>query len=250
MPVWREQLSATEWAFLRATDRSNHEVSRIFLAPEGLDVSRYQTAFPDWEIRFFPPGHFASTRTYNLWLTSPDFYRSFTDFEFITICQTDAVLIRSAQELLPTMANYDLIGPPWSPPVRVLILGKRVSVASKFDGQTGPLLTRMWGRRLRVGNGGLTMRRTDVLVSITEKLMREFPNGVREHINEDVLICSVGPRWGLRIVPSAITSTLLQETEVVQAQRIPRVVGFHALERWNPELCRQLILEYTQTSSS
>mgnify|MGYP000515186375 CR=1 FL=1 len=250
MPVWREQLSATEWAYLQITDRSNREMPRAFLAPDGLDVTRYRTAFPQWEIRQFPREHFASIRTYSLWLTSPEFYRSFSDWEFITICQTDAVLIQSASDLLPTMTNYDLLGAQWMPPVRALVLGSKVSVASAYNGPRDPLFARLFGRRIRVGNGGLTARRTDALISVAERLVSRFPLVVREHINEDVLICSQGPKWGLRIAPPAVASNFLQETEVVSAVEIPAVVGFHALERWNPGLSRRLIAKFSQTSAS
>ena len=164
-PIWRPRLSEIEAGFLRVTDRTNPATPRAFLAPRGMDVSWYAQRFPAWDVRPIDHRHLSSVEAYSAWMASPRPYQLFADANAIVVCQTDAVLIRPMTEFV--VGPYDFLGAPWWPPVRVLRIGKRISVHSQTGG--GPLHTSVFGRRLSVGNGGLSIRRTSAFAEIAER---------------------------------------------------------------------------------
>lgn len=242
-PIWRLVLKDDEAAFVRITERTNPTVDRWFAAPDDLDLTYYREHFPTWRVRHFPPHAFESVRSYSLWLTAPGFYESFAEYEFVTICQTDAVLVKSLDDLEMVDVDgspLDYLGAPWDPPVKVLAAGGRVYVASDFDKREGLAVTRLFGRTLDVGNGGLTTRRTVAMIDLTRHLSAHYSEVVRQHTLEDVLICAVGRKRGLRIASRERAEQVYQETQVQGATVLPDIFGFHALSRWNPALILQL----------
>ena len=237
-PIWRQQPTDAEIAFLRRTDRSNKNVHRWLCAPEGLDVDFYNREFPDWEVHRYPQRAFVSVASYSLWLTAPDFYRTVDQFEFVTICQLDAVLIRDVTEV--RMSDLDYLGAPWDPPLRVLTPGNRIYVASQHEQPQGLRLTKWLGRKLPVGNGGLSIRRVHAHITATEWITGTIPERYRQHTLEDVLLCAFGPRTGLRVAPKHIAEHVFVETGAVGLESVPDVYGFHGLWRWNPGLAQLL----------
>lgn len=245
-PVWRPELTADEAAFVRATERTNPAIDRWFVAPDTLDRSWYDEHFPTWKVRTFDASHFRSVHSYSLWLTAPDLYQQFADYEFVTITQTDAVLVKPLSLLAMTDVDgspVDYVGAPWEPAVKVLRVGRRIYVATDFDRPEGLRLTRWLGRSLPVGNGGLTTRRTSTLIDVTKYLTSHFSEAIRSHTLEDVLISAVGPDRGMRIASRARAEQVFQETQVVGAIAVPDVFGFHAIRRWNPRLAEVITEE-------
>ena len=242
-PIWRAELTLDEETFVRATERTNPDTDRWFVAPQTLDLTWYQERFPSWRVRTFAAEHFRSVHAYSLWLTAPDLYLKFADYEFLTIVQTDAVLVRSLGQLQMVDVDQtpiDYVGAPWEPAVKVLRVGRRIYVATDFDRPEGLRITRWLGRSLTVGNGGLTTRRTSTLIDVTRYLTSRFSEAIRMHTLEDVLLCAVGPDRGMRIASRPRAQQIYQETQVVGATELPDVFGFHALHRWNPVLAAQI----------
>lgn len=240
-PIWRVRPHEKEHAFLRLTDRSNRDVDRWFCAPENLDVTHYTREFPDWRVQRFPDSVFASVASYSLWLTSPDFYRSIDEFEFVTICQLDAVLIKDISEV--DTSGIDYLGAPWVPPIRVLTPGNRIYVASDQERSQGLWLTRRFGHAIAVGNGGLSIRRVEAHITAVEWLSGHVPLRYRENTLEDVLLCAFAPRTGLRIAPTSAAGKVFLETGAAELTEVPDVHGFHGLWRWNPALAAALTSE-------
>lgn len=237
-PIWREQPHERERDFLRLTDRSNRNLHRWFCAPESLDVTHYTREFPDWRVKRFPNSVFASVSSYSLWLTAPDFYRTVDEFEFVTICQLDAVLVQDVSDV--DTSGIDYLGAPWEPPIKVLTPGNRIYVASDQERSQGLWLTRVFGRNLPVGNGGLSIRRVEAHITATEWLSGHVPLRYREHTLEDVLLCAFAPRTGMRIAPASRASRVFLETGAAGLAKVPDVHGFHGLWRWNPALAVDL----------
>jgi len=238
-PVWQSRLEPDELAFLRITERTNQANHRVFVAPEGLDTAEIEREFPTWSMARTVPSHLSSQMAYSDWLLTPGFYRQFLDSEFIAICQLDAVLTQDLQHL--DLSILDYVGAPWRSPLRALQWGKRLSIASSDDARQGPLLTRIFGRRMFVGNGGLSLRRTRVFHDFTAKLAEFASADVRRNIQEDAVISAYGPRLGVRIADRRVAESIFQETQVIGETQLPDVYGFHALRRWNPGLADQLI---------
>ena len=238
-PIWRERPTDQETAFLQRTDSTNASNTRLLCAPEGLDVSFYSRRFPDWRIHRFPDSAFASVTAYSMWLTEPHFYRALKDFECVTICQLDAVLLKDVSQV--DMSGIDYLGAPWVPPIRVLVLGTRIYVASAHDDKRGLWLTRHLGRSLDVGNGGLSVRRVESHIRATEWLSSTVPVRYREGTLEDVLLCAFAPRTGMRVAPAEVAGRVFLETGAATLTEVPDVYGCHALWRWNPELAEFLL---------
>ena len=239
-PIWRAKPTDEEVAFLTLTDRSNSGVNRWLCAPESLDASFYQQRFPNWRIQRFPDQAFASVTTYSQWLTDPAFYRTFRGFEFVTICQLDAVLVRDITHL--DISNWDYLGSPWVPSIKVLTPGKRIYVASRQGGDQGMWVTKRFGRSLRVGNGGLSIRRIEAHIRATEWLTGNISERYRATTLEDVLLCAFAPRSGLRVAPTDVAERVFMETGAASLEEVPDVYGFHALWRWNRSLAESLVL--------
>ena len=237
-PVWRENPTSQEIEFLRRTDLSNTNVDRWLCAPEGLDASFYRERFPDWRVRRFPDSVFSSVSSYSQWLTEPDFYEAVADFQFVTICQLDAVLIKDVTEI--DMRGLDYLGSAWVPPLKVLTPGNRIYVASEQGESQGMWLTRQFGRSLHVGNGGLSVRRVEAHLRATQWLTRHLSDRYRKTTLEDVLLCAFAHRYGLRIASPKIANGVFLETGAQGLRSVPNVFGFHGLHRWNPALVERL----------
>jgi hypothetical protein len=240
MPLWKPTLSVTEMAFLTLTDRSTTNLARFWLAPQGLDVSEIEGLFPDWQVKRFPQECFLDVRRYSWWMTSQEPYRAFDSFEFLTICQSDAVLLRSPSQI--ELDGCDYIGSTWIPPIKTLVVGSRVYVASyEMDEAQGWWPVRFFGKTRAVGNGGLSTRRVSAFIRCAERLEDPRFDSARWHINEDALFVALSGRFGLRVASADLANRTYLEHRVVGLSELPEAVGFHALERWNPKLCADLV---------
>lgn len=237
-PIWKPTLDDRERDFVSITQKTSPQIDKIFCAPADLDVTDYRRQFPEWQFEFFDPHHFQSVKHYSLWLTEPEFYERFTGYEFICLCQTDAVLIKDITEI--DMTNIDYLGAPWDPPIKVLRLGTRLYVSTAFDETPAPWPVRLFGRKVSVGNGGLSLRRVQALIDVANRISSAFPDQRREHILEDALFSAQGPRFGLRVASSDQANQVFWESTARKATQIPNAYGFHGLWRWNPNLAKEL----------
>ena len=236
-PIWRPVLDETEARLMRVTDRTNASTPRVFIAPSGMDVTWYAREFSDWEIRFVDQRHLASVTAYSAWMTSPDPYRLFSDTTMLIVCQTDAVLVRSVLDL--PAQSFDFLGAPWSPPVRVLRVGHRMAVFSSTGG--GPPHARLFGQRLRVGNGGLSIRRTSAFEEVAGRLAERFPERLRNRVHEDVYFAALGPAEGLAIADHVLAGSIFCESGARNLDTPGALWGFHGLQLWNPSLAGRIV---------
>jgi hypothetical protein len=236
-PIWQPVLREMEAAFLRVTNHTNASTPRAFVAPQGMSTQWYEQTFPDWQVRRVDDRHLASVANYSAWMTSADPYRLFDDVSMIVVCQTDAVLTRSVQAL--DVGAADFLGAPWSPPVRVLRAGHRLAVYSAEGG--GPWYARAFGKRLWVGNGGLSVRNTAAFECAATQLAARFPAHYRSRVNEDVYFATVGPQVGLAIADRSQAASVFAEAAAQHMHDSQDLWGFHALERWNPTLAQHII---------
>ena len=173
----------------------------------------------------FADHHFESVRTYSNWMLLPDLYQQFSAFDFVVICQLDAIIVRPLP--LELDLNFDFLGAPWVPPWNVLW--------NPFDRKLKSVhpVMRPLARTLRVGNGGLSIRRVDVF-----RRLGNLPRFAKMP-NEDIVISYFHRRLGIRLAPPELAGRFFMETGAstwTPAEPIPSVYGFHALERFNPAL--------------
>ena len=236
-PIWRPALDESEARLMRVSDRTNASTPRAFVAPSGMDVTWYARHFSGWEIRFIGQKHLESVTAYSAWMTSPDPYRLFSDTSMMIVCQTDAVLVRSVLDL--PAQTFDFLGAPWSPPVRVFRVGHRMAVFSPTGG--GPLHARLFGQRLRVGNGGLSIRRTAAFEQVAARLAERFPERLRNRVHEDVYFAALGPTEGLAVADHLLAGSIFCESGARELDTPGSLWGFHGLQLWNPSLASRIV---------
>jgi len=160
-------------------------------------------------------------------MLQPDLCREFAVYDFILLAQTDAFLIRP----LPTDLEwrFDYLGAPWGP---ALNFGwdRRVRRLYKPRRIFGRQLA---GKRLRVGNGGLSLRRTQAFSEVLNlPTFSIIPN-------EDIAISYFSRRIGVKLAAPQIAQRFFMELGAKPwrtGDPIPDVVGFHALDKFNPAL--------------
>ena len=238
-PVWEVVPSPVAQKFVKKTIEQTSDLPHIFMGPDSLDTTWYRNNFPESRFLRFSDRYFESSQTYSRLLTDPQFYATFGEHEFITICQTDAVLIDNPG--LVDMAGLDYLGAPWDPPLRFLKIGKRIYVTSDFRQNTESRLIRVLGAKVRVGNGGLSIRRTSAHIRVCEQLQTVVSSRYLATINEDAALCSIGQQLGLSIATQQFAESVFMESQVRNLCHLPEVTGFHAIERWNPKLAAEIL---------
>jgi len=87
-----------------------------------------------------------SIEQYNCILTNPKFYQSLTGTH-ILVFQTDSVLFSNTTMKLEDYFQYDYVGAPWK----------------------GYNFVRVGSKRVRIGNGGLSLRKRETMIKATTK---------------------------------------------------------------------------------
>jgi len=114
------------------------------VCPSGLDISAYRRIEPTLEVDFIPSHWLASYRASNRVKILPFLYRRYAGFEYILFHELDAFVFRD--ELLNWCEQgWDYIGAPW------------------FEGYN---TARPDATPVGVGNGGLSLRRTQTTLRV------------------------------------------------------------------------------------
>jgi len=230
-PIWKENLSSEELALLKITNEKNSNLPKYFLAPDQLNIKFYKIHFPDWEYIKISRYHLSSIERYNQFMLKPDLYKKLKHYEFLVICQTDAVLVKNISNI--KIDDIDYIGAPWHPP-------HVVTLPQLFGLRGVTKLFQILGitKELYVGNGGLSIRRTSIFIRLTKKLFyRKFIK-----INEDVYFSYLGKKGKIKCATNNYAGQIFNETSLKNKKKLPDVYGFHAIQKWNPNLAKVLQL--------
>ena len=129
-------LAEISWAF-----------DRYIIGPKSLPKE-----FSDFVLQPFPTRYFTSRYGYNRLLMTEQFYRAFSDYQYILIYQLDCLVFASTLEEW-CRKGWDYVGAPW--------LNNPDNPAEGF---------------LAAGNGGLSLRRvTSALAVLNSKQLLEDP---------------------------------------------------------------------------
>ncbi|PWJ55263.1 hypothetical protein CLV98_11432 [Dyadobacter jejuensis] len=111
IPIYKVSLTETEKRSLRQCMRVLSAYPIRLLTPEGLPVGTILAEYPHLECITFEKTYFESIAGYNSLLTSADFYRAFSAYDFMLIYQLDAFVFedRLAEWCA---AGFDYIGAP------------------------------------------------------------------------------------------------------------------------------------------
>ena len=167
VPVYKS-LDEQEKMFVRQGLSMTRDFQQVFIAPESFVPDDSFEEFSSVEMIRFDNRFFNGIKGYNKLMLSKEFYKRFQAFEYILIHQTDAYLFKS------TLADwcelgYDYIGAPWLEPEKKFKSKWRKllfeTIQQVFFTKTEHCL-----QYLKVGNGGLSLRKTASFMEVLEKV--------------------------------------------------------------------------------
>lgn len=215
----------------------NHlgELDIFFIAPNGIDTSWYRRNYPDVVIRAYKRWN-NSIQSYSKLLLSKRFYQEYSGYKYMLICQTDALVLGSKEDLFGFCnLDYDYYGAPWEPFLEHG--GREIPKYRLKKWQKISLLHKLAKvRRCEVGNGGFSLRKIDAMLHVLDahKVSRMFWN-----YNEDLFLsyyCKSDSMHELNIAPTAIAMRFARENGLKEAYvkgNLP--FGVHAWEKDWPE---------------
>lgn len=130
-----------------------------WVAPQSLDINYYVENFNAVKIVKFEDEFFKNIEGYNRLLVSLEFYQRFLNYEFMLICQPDAIVLKPELHLW-LEKPYDYIGAPWPQGFSLKISTSKFPLANEINCTSF------------VGNGGLSLRRVQACMD----LLKEFPD--------------------------------------------------------------------------
>lgn len=229
-PIWRVALSENEYFNVSITIKSNSVANHFFVYPDGLELKYYRTHFPLSQFISVPFNALSSITAYSQYLLRNDLYCTFEEYQGIVISQTDAIMLKPLPKICD---SYDYIGAPWDPS---FVMNK-----ARVNGyrRIGWFLAQLHiGTSITVGNGGLSWRKVHTFMHIEERLAQHGLGGAA--INEDLVLAYLGALGGLAIPGKDVASRIFLEKISSSAVCYAEACGFHALERYHPDIYEQL----------
>jgi hypothetical protein len=194
VPVYLTELNEKETYSLDLSMAALKEREVVFIGPEGLDLAWYRARYGEIAYRAYPPECFASIPGYSRLLLSEAFYEGYADYEFVLICQTDAIMLRDELDYWCSQP-FDYVGAPWPDGYELFVN------AGRLDGEFGKKV------HVMVGNGGFSLRR----VSKTISLLREHPVPLSVFVHtgssEDLFFAVMGSLSNDFVVPNEVTAS-------------------------------------------
>lgn len=176
IPVYQALNSPLEIvSFLQLKRLNTYEV--YIAAPNSLPIDSFRSIWPQIKVEWFDDVFFKSISSYNKLMLSREFYDRFLNkFEWMLIHQLDAFLFKNNLDDFCQMP-YDYFGAPWHPAQLIR------------PGVKSPLLLKLLGKRILVGNGGLSLRKIESVVNLIEMKKSYVTNW---NSNEDGLFSYFG----------------------------------------------------------
>ena len=159
-PIWKNEFSSAELENIQKSLSFNSNYDHVFIHDNLISLEFYKKEFKTSNFIELKQGVFNSVKTYNTLMLSSYFYKLFIDYKYILILQSDAVLVKPVNELFDL--NYDFIGPNWKNGFKIGPLSRFriISTVLKFFGVHNTYF---------IGNGGLSLRKVDVFIKLTQK---------------------------------------------------------------------------------
>lgn len=156
IPVYQALNSPLEIvSFLQLKRLNTYEV--YLAAPDSLSIDSFRNIWPQIEVERFDDNCFKSIASYNKLMLSREFYDRFSNkFKWMLIHQLDAFMFKNNLFDFCQMP-YDYFGAPWRPAQLIR------------PGVESPRLLKLFGKRIFVGNGGLSLRKIESVVNLIEK---------------------------------------------------------------------------------
>ncbi|MCM1223311.1 MAG: hypothetical protein NC548_53550 [Lachnospiraceae bacterium] len=173
VPIYKAEINADEEKALASICDKLGGRDIFAVIPEGLDIGGILGKYPNLKVKEYDPQFFKGIKGYNRLMTSPDFYASFSDYEYMLVAQLDAYIFRDDLDRWMEK-GYDYVGAPWLkkkincfPPMSWIkkiedLNRRRKGLYSKIG---------LYGK---VGNGGLSLRKIESLRRVSEQKAEEL----------------------------------------------------------------------------
>jgi hypothetical protein len=178
-PIYKEKFDDLEKFSIDYSLNKLEWLPHVFIAPDNLDLSYYQSRYKRSFYRFFPNEFFASHSAYNQLCYEIGFYNSFRAYSHILVLQPDAIVVEPNNLDQWLYSPYDYVGAPENTQYIYAI-----NDISPFDKLQGALKT----VHLQGLNGGLSLRKPARMIEMLQeypeltKVFRTYAGGVGEDI--------------------------------------------------------------------
>lgn len=184
IPFYKAELNAIEGRSFDQCQKVLKNYDIIFALPEGLRVRQQSSNVRTEE---FDKEYFKNIAGYNKLMLGSEFYERFLEYDYILIYQLDSFVFRD--ELMAWCEKgYDYIGAPWIA-TKNFISFLLKPFNSKSIKKRKPVF-------FKVGNGGLSLRKTRSFYDISRKLAGEIEEQLEKkgeiYTNEDVF-------WSIKV---------------------------------------------------
>lgn len=211
IPLYKKYLDDFEIKSLESINKNLKKYNIAFITPKSLDLDflkKYDIHF-DYKIQTFENQYFKSIEGYNKLLLSSDFYKTFLEYEYILICQTDAYIFKD--ELNYWLSKkYEYIGAPWLDSKNLYIKHKIRKFYNNIKKYIG-IKYRLYNHINQVGNGGFSLRNTkkfyEISLNESEQISYFLKNKEKENYHiEDVFWSLYVPKKYTLIKPDYKTA--------------------------------------------
>ena len=227
IPIYKQKPNADEIFSINKSlsNLTGHDV--YWVAPASMDITYYQKMFGVQRVERFEDHYFENIIGYNRLLVSVRYYERFSNYEFMLICQPDAVVLKSELHLWIDKP-YDYIGAPWPSGYSFTIKTKHIPI----DG--GVSCTAF------VGNGGLSLRRNKACISLINEFDDVSANWHTHGHSEDLFFAFLGTLSLDFLIPNIMTAaTFSHDIDPVYLQKLTKnqlPFGTHAWDKYERTL--------------
>lgn len=225
IPIYNKNPNPSELVSIgRAMDIFSQSYDMVYVCGNSLDVSVY----PELKVIRFDNSFFKSNKSYSKLLLSEEFYDPFIEYEYMLIAQTDSYVLNTKYSLDDFInKGYDYWGAPWSdgPITKPYTIKDIIKLI---------MLRKI--RKVRVGNGGFSLRRVSTMLSLIEKNRTYLK--LMWWFNEDLFFSRECMKMGT-VAPVEEARSFAGEQDIEESINNGNIpYGVHAYEKYYPQLKR------------
>jgi hypothetical protein len=194
IPFYKTELNHDEVFSLKQCFKVLGKHVIIIIKPLSLELPKQLDPTPVNQVISFEEKYFKDIQGYNELMLSTIFYQTFLNYEYILIYQLDAFVF-SDQLLYWCGKKYDYIGAPWLYPTFELswfsrtLLDLKSFLYRRYNKKSKNGLPKPKQFLKQVGNGGLSLRRTQAFYDLSltfSELATAYIKEERLEFNEDI----------------------------------------------------------------
>ena len=248
-PVYRSLSDCEKASFEQAIDMTPG-YKHVFIAPQSFEVDNsFDGRLQSVDILKFDDRFFSNIQGYNHLMLSLDFYKSFVEYEYMLIHQSDAYLFKPELEAWCNK-GFSYIGAPWFWPQIIPETTLMHWLIRIFPHRYPPKLRKMFWLQNEVGNGGLSLRRISHFIKVLEdcppQLLNEYNTVEEPDFNEDVFWAYDAPKILKDFKKPTWRQALHFGFEIYPKKAYKRIgrklpFGCHGYDKNDPDFWKQFI---------